>query len=72
MVGVRDLPQFGGWGAGVNALRVAQWNVVIDLAVNQKRRNRCIGGGVLWRNFFHVEVILQARAKECDFHERAE
>jgi hypothetical protein len=72
VVGIWDLPQVCIWGSRVNALRVPQQDVAIDLAVNQEHRNRCIRDRIFWRNLFHVEVILQARAEEGDFNERSQ
>ena len=47
-------------------------NVAVDLAVDEQNRDRGCGHGVFRGNIFHVEVVLQAGAKECDFDERAE
>ena len=59
------------WGAGVDATRVADGDVAVDLAVNQKDRDRGGGYGILRRDIFHFEVILQARSQEGYFHQRS-
>src|ERR1700733_7758938 len=50
---------------------MAGGNVAVDLTVDEENRDSRCGHGIFRGNVFHVEVVLQAGAKECDFDERA-
>lgn len=71
VVGSGDLPQDCVWGAGVDQLRVTDRYVAVDFAMNQQDRDCAGGHGILRRDIFHFEVILQASAEEGNFHERS-
>jgi len=67
MVGGRHFPQDCVWGVGMDSFRMANWDVAIDLAVDQEDWDGRCGCGIFGRDVLHVEVILQARAEEGDF-----
>jgi len=72
VVGGRDFPKLSVRISGVNDAGMAARNVAVNLAVDEQNRDRGCGHGVFRGNVFHVEVVLQAGAKECGFDERAE
>lgn len=71
VTGVGDLPENCIEVAGMNAPGVAEGNVAIDLAVNEKDRDLGSCDRIFWRNLLHVEVILQAHIDECEFYDGA-
>ena len=72
VVGVGDFPELSVGIARVDQLRMTDWNVAVDLAVNQENRNVCPGDGIFGRDFLHVEAVLKAGAQESDLDEGAE
>jgi hypothetical protein len=70
MVGGGDFPELGVWVTGADAAGVADGDVAVDLAVNEKDRDRRCGDGLFRRDFLHVEVIFPVRAEEGDFDQR--
>jgi len=72
VVGTGDFPELCVGSAGVNGFGVANGNVAVDLAVDEKNWNfgRC--DGVLGRKCRQVEVVLPTRSKKRDFDQRAE
>ena len=71
VLGGRDFPQLSVRISGVNDAGMAGGNVAVDLTVDEENRDSRCGHGIFRGNVFHVEVVLQAGAKECDFDERA-
>ena len=67
VVGGRDFPELGVGIMHVNQARVTDWDVAVDLAVNQKNRDCGDCDGVFRRNLLHVEMIFPACAEEGDF-----
>ena len=67
VVGCGDFPELSIGGECLNSARVADWNVAVDIAVNEKDWNAGRGGGIFGRDLIHVEVIFPAGAKKCDF-----
>lgn len=72
VVGAGDFPELRVGSAGVNGFGVANGNVAVDLAVDEKNWNSCRCDGVLGRKGRQVEVVLPTRAEERDFDQRAE
>ena len=71
VVGVRDLPQ---WCPGIVRLDlagVADWNVAINLAMDQEDWNFCCSCGIFGRDRLQIEVVLPACTEKCDFYNRA-
>ena len=72
VIGVGDFPENYFRIASLNAAGVAQGNVAIDLAVNQKNRDSRGCDRVFWRDLLHVEAVLPARVEESEFDDGAE
>lgn len=72
VIGVGDLPENYVGIAGLDAAGVAEGNVIVDLAVNQKDRH--LGGydRIFWRNLLHIEAVLQSHVQESEFDDGAE
>ncbi len=67
MVGVEDFPEFGVGITGVDDFRMADRNVAVDFAVNQKNWDFGCGNGIFGRNFVHVKFVFQSGSEEGDF-----
>ncbi len=67
VVGGADFPELGVGIARVDEAGVADWDVAVDLAVDEKDGGRRCGDGIFRRNLLHVEVVFQAGAEEGDF-----
>ena len=72
VVGAGNFPELCVGSTGVNGFGVADGNVAVDLAVDEKNRNSCRCDGVLGRKCRQVEVVLPTRSKKRDFDQRAE
>lgn len=72
VVGGGDFPELGFWISSVDGFGVADGDIAVDLAVNEKDRDVCMRDGIFGGNLLHVEVILPAGAKEGDLDKRAE
>jgi hypothetical protein len=72
VVGSGDFPELSVGGEGVNSARVADWNIAVDLAVDEKDWDAGRGGGIFGRDLIHVEVVFPTGAEEGDFDERTQ
>lgn len=72
VVGMGDFPEYCIWVVGVNFLRVADRNVAVDLAVDQKDGDLRSCDGLFRRNLLQMEVVFPAGAEECGFDQRTE
>ena len=71
VVGVRDFPH---WCPGIVRLDLAgvpDWNVAVNLAMDQEDWDFGGGNRILGRDRLHVEVVLPACTEKCDFDNRA-
>ena len=64
VIGVWDFPQHCVAIAGLDAVRVAERNVAIDLTVNQKDWDSRGRDGIFGRDLLHVETILRPNVEE--------
>ena len=72
VVGVWYFPELHVRITGVDEAGVADGDVAVDLAVNEKDRNAGRRYGIFWRNIIHVQVVLPARAEKGGLDERTE
>lgn len=68
VVGGGDFPELRVCIPRVDDLRMTDWDIAIDFAVDQEDWNCRCGYGIFWRDLIHLKVILQARAEEGHFH----
>jgi len=72
VIGVGDLPENRVRIAGVDLAGVAEGNVAVDLAVDEKNWNSRGGDGVLGRDWPHVQVMFPADIEEREFDDGTE
>jgi hypothetical protein len=72
VIGVGDIPQNDIPIASLYAVGMADWNVAVDVAVQQEDRNPRGGYRVFWRNLLHIEAVFDAGGEEGKFNDRAE
>jgi hypothetical protein len=72
VIGVWDFPQHCVAIAGLDAVRVAERNVAIDLTVNQKDWDSRDRDGIFRRDLLHVETVLRPNVEESKLDNGAE
>jgi hypothetical protein len=50
---------------------MTDWNVAVDLAVNQENGGFSCGYGIFGRDFLHLQVVFEAGTEEGDFYQGA-
>jgi hypothetical protein len=69
VVGSGDFPELRVGGARVNKAGVAEGDVAVDLAVDEKNWDAGCGRGVLGGDLLHAKVVLPAGPEESGFDE---
>ena len=72
MIGVGDFPKNYVAIAGLDAAGMAEGDVAVDLAVNQKDRHSGGCDRIFRRDLLHVEAVFPASVEEGEFYEGAE
>src|SRR5579859_5967936 len=70
MIGRWHLPEHGTRITSVDADRMSDGYVAVNLTVNQQNRNAGPPHRIFRRNLLHVESILPMSTHKCDFHKR--
>src|SRR5882762_8693177 len=72
VIGVGNFPEYRVAIAGLDAARVADGYVSVDLAMNQEDGDSRGCDGIFWRNLLHIEPVLRSDVEESEFDDRAE
>lgn len=60
VIGVGNFPEYCVAIAGLDAARVADGYVAVDLAMNQEDWDSRGCNGIFWRNLLHIEPVLRS------------